>query len=158
MPEKNRPTSTTAPIDTAHRLYAVGDKEQARILVEQILAKEPNHLQAQGLRDRIDNEDFSVALIRERDSEIEDGDESPAVSVGLLVVAIASALGATILAIKYTLIGMKVGFATEVIGQNSLLFHGKSKYPVQIFFMYPAALYIISAIAFYAYRRYARKR
>lgn len=156
MPEDNRPT--TATVDTAYRLYEVGDKEQARNLLKEILAKEPNNLQAQGLRDRIDNEDFSMAIVRERDDDVEDGDESPAVSVGLLIVATAAALGAIILTIKYTLLGLRVGFATEVTGQNSVLFHGKSKYPVQMFFMFPAALYIISAIGFFGYRRYTRKR
>ena len=144
-------------IERAHAMLQAGQREEARTVVQQILTKEPRNFTALALRDRIDNEDFSVSLVNKRSDGFEDEDESPVVSIGLLVLSIVAALAGTIVLIRNIVIGLRVGFNQEVTGRSSILVPEKGHFPVQNFFMFPVAMYLIAAIGYYGYRRFYRK-
>jgi hypothetical protein len=148
---------TTPEIEQAHSLLKEGQREEAYAVVQDVLRRQPGNVSARALRDRIDTEDFRVAIVKERKGKdlFEDEDTSPMLTWGILVVGIFAAIVATYLAYKPVRLGLEVGFTTEIPLGGKML--GKqSKYPVHILLLTPTLLYILSGICFYAFRRYRR--
>lgn len=152
---RTQQSKTTPEIEQAHDLLNHGNREEAYAVVSDILQRQPGNTMAQALRDRIDNEDFSRAVVRQRERQdsFEEEDVSPLLPIGLLVVAVIAALVATYLAIKPMRLGFQIGFTAEIPLGGAML--GKqSNYPVHILLVTPVLLYVLSALCFFGYRRY----
>ncbi len=144
-------------VEDAHALLAEGKRDEALSVAEEVLRKNPADFNAQAVRDRIHTEENRERLASETEADREEGDESPVVPILMAGLGIACAIGGTVLAIKFMMLGNRVGYSTEVSG-HTLLNKGPGKYPVQLFFMYPVAMYVIAAICYFGYRRYMRNR
>jgi hypothetical protein len=144
-------------VEDAHTLLAEGKRDEALAIVEEVLRKNPADFSAQAVRDRIHTEENRERLAKETEADREEGDESVLVPILMAGLGIACAIGGTVLAIKFVMLGNRVGYSTEVAG-HTLLNKGNSKYPVHNFFLYPIAMYIIAAICYFGHRRYMRNR
>jgi hypothetical protein len=144
-------------IEEAHALLADGKRDESLAIVEEVLRKSPANFGAQAVRDRIHTEENRDRLAKETEADREEGDESPVVPILMAGLGIACAIGGTVLAIKFALLGHRIGFSTEVSG-HTLLNPGVGKYPVHLFFLYPVAMYVIAAICYFGHRRYMRNR
>lgn len=152
---RTQQSKTTSEIEQAHALLGEGHRDEAYAVVSDILQRQPDNTMARALRDRIDNEEFSRAVVRQRERQdsFEEEDVSPLLPVGLLIVAVVAFLVATYLAIKPVRLGFQVGFTSEIELGGKLL-GTKSQYPVHILLVTPVLLYILSAMCVYGFRRY----
>lgn len=142
----------------AHELIQQGKREDAYRIVNEILRERPNHVEARALRDRLDSEDLSRAVVYDRmqSDSFEEEDESPVVAYGILAIGIAFALVATYLAIRPIQLGFTKGFTSE-IEMGGRIF-GKGRYPVHFLLFIPSLMYIGGAICFWSFRRHMRRR
>jgi len=144
-------------VEEAHALLAAGKRDESLAIVEEVLRTHPTNFGAQAVRDRIHTEENRERLAIETEADREEGDESPLVAILMAGLGIACVIGGTVLAIKFVLLGRRVGFSTEIPG-HTLLNPGAGKYPVHLFFLYPVAMYVIAAICYFGHRRYMRNR
>jgi hypothetical protein len=147
-------------LEQAHELLRAGQREEARQIAEEILKLEPANMMARALRDRIDNEDFSQAIVRERQqrqSLFEIEDVSPLVLAALVLIGIACFTVGTYLGFRPFRLGLAQGFSTPVPVDSRGVVPGRATYPLHLFLLYPTVLYILGAFSFYAVYRYTRK-
>lgn len=156
---RTQQSKTIPEVEQAHDLLQQGRRDEAYAVVREVLKRQPNNIEARALRDRIDTEDFRVAVVRERERKdsFEEEDVSPALPIGILLIGIVAMCVASYLAIKPIRMGMQLGFGAEIDMGGRML--GKtSKYPVHFLLIPPVMLYILSAICYYAFWRYRRVR
>ena len=153
---RNRPSNHTTELENAHTLLSQGKRDEAYTIVSEILEETPNDSRALALRDRMDSEDNSAAISRDRVADaFEDEDVSPWLPKGLLIISAVSACVAIYLSIKPIKQGLAQGFSSQV-EMSSRLF-GKSYSPVHFQLLTPALLLIISGMCIYGWRRYTKK-
>ncbi len=140
-------------VDSAYELYRQGDVEQARKLINEILAKTPNHLQASALRDRIDNDEFNQFKMQTR--EIQGMQVSPAAPLGWLVVAVGAVVIATLFAIPI-LREMVQSAQHALIQDPEAPAIVKPAIAPQVRLIFPVALYIGGTVSFLSYLRLRR--
>jgi hypothetical protein len=138
-------------IDAAYELYGQGDRDGAMKVINEILEKVPNHLQARALRDRIDTEELQQFNQKTRNLQ-EAGDENVATVYIALAMSIAFAILGTVLAIPALNKAFSAGgFTREVVTESAV---GKSTAPAHVLLIYPVVCYLLAAASFYGYRRY----
>lgn len=149
-------TKNTPPVnvDSAYELYRQGDLEQARKLINDILAKTPNHLQASALRDRMDNDEFNQFKVQTHELQ-QVGEVNPAASWGWLIVSVGTVVVATLFAIP-TLREMFQSAGRALVQDPDAVPVSKPAVPPQIRLLFPVVLYVVSAISYLAFRRLRR--
>lgn len=142
-------------VEQAHELLKQGKREEAYALVCDVLKRQPANVEARALRDRIDAEDFRVAVVRERERRdiFEDEDVSPLLPIGILIIGIVAALVASYLAFRAIRLGLQIGFSAE-IEMGGRWLGAPSRFPVHNLLITPVLLYFVSGVCVYAYRRY----
>jgi hypothetical protein len=157
---QSRNTASSERLERAHELLRLGRREEAQQAVEKILAEEPDNAQAQALRDRIENENMSAAVVRQRQEHqtlLDDEDTSPALIYGFLLIGIVAAVAATWLAVKPIRFGLEHGFTAPAVGRTGAHLAITTHYPVHLFLVYPVVLYCVAGLSFLAFRRYTRR-
>lgn len=160
MQAKSTRNKFSQQLEQAHRLLQGGQREEARQIAEEILKLEPANMMARALRDRIDNEEFSQAIIRERrlrQSIFEVEDVSPMVLAALVIIGFVCFAVGTYLGYRPFRMGLAQGFTTPIPVDSTGVVPGRATYPLHLFLLYPAVLYILGAFSFYALYRYTRK-
>lgn len=141
-------------VDAAYELYRQGEVEQARKLINEILAKTPNHLQASALRDRIDNDEFQQWNAQTRELQAVE-QVNPAAPWGWLIVAVGAAVIATVVAIP-TLNEMLKSAQSALVQDPDAPAVAKAAVAPQVRLIFPVVLYIIAAVSYLSYRRLRR--
>ncbi len=144
----------SANVDTAYELYRQGDLEQARKIVNEILQKTPNHLQASALRDRMDNDEFKQFNMQTREIQ-EVGEINPVAPWGWLTIAVTCVVVATAFAIP-TLREMYQAAGHALVQDPDAAPIARPAISPQVRLIFPIVLYIIAAVSYLSYQRLRR--
>lgn len=140
-------------INAAYMLYEQGQMDDARKIINAILEKNPNHLQARALRDRMDTQELQTFTQKTRNLQ-EAGDVSPLMLTGLFVAGIVFALIGTLLAIKPVQTAVNAGSLTKEVVTEGAIVAGRMQAPAHFGLIFPVVLYLLAGACFFAYRRY----
>jgi len=152
-------TAFSEQVEQAHELLRLGKREEARQIVDRLLKANPGDMQARALRDRLDSEVFSEAVVREkrtRDGWLEYEDIHPALHYSFLLIGIAALLFGTWIGYRPVRYGLEQGFGVEALGRmgragSEAKMH--AHYPVHLFLIYPLVLYGMAFLSFTIFRR-----